>query len=66
MEVKVYNQKGEEVGQVLLPKEIFEREINPDLIWQVVYCMMANQRKSSAHTKTRAEVRGGGRFFGCT
>ncbi|MCD5396518.1 MAG: 50S ribosomal protein L4 [Candidatus Pacebacteria bacterium] len=61
MEVKVYNQKGEEIGQVLLPKEIFEREINPDLIWQVVYCMMANQRKSSAHTKTRAEVRGGGR-----
>jgi len=61
MKVKVYNQKGEEVGETELPKEIFEREINPDLIHQVAVCMMANQRLPWAHTKDRSEVRGGGR-----
>ncbi|MCD6270926.1 50S ribosomal protein L4 [bacterium] len=61
MKVKVYNQKGEEVGTANLPKEIFEREINPDLVHQVAVSMMANQRKAWAHTKDRGEVRGGGR-----
>ena len=61
MKVKIYNQEGEEVGTTVLPKEIFEREINPDLIHQVAVSMMANQRKAWAHTKDRSEVRGGGR-----
>jgi len=61
MKVKVYNQKGEEVGETVLPKEIFGREINSDLIHQVAVCMMANQRLPWAHTKDRSEVRGGGR-----
>ena len=61
MKVKVYNQKGEEVGTTVLPKEVFEREINPDLIHQVVVCMMANQRHPWAHTKDRGEVSGGGK-----
>ena len=61
MKVKVYNQKGEEVGTTVLPKEVFEREVNPDLIHQVAVCMMANQRQPWAHTKDRGEVSGGGR-----
>ncbi|MCD6429423.1 50S ribosomal protein L4 [bacterium] len=61
MKVKVYNQKGEEVGTTVLPKEVFEREVNPDLIHQVAVCMMANQRQPWAHAKDRSEVRGGGR-----
>ena len=61
MKVKVYNQEGEEVGTTVLPKEIFEREINPDLTHQVAVSMIANQRKAWAHTKDRSEVRGGGR-----
>ncbi len=61
MKVKVYNQKGEEVGTTVLPKEVFQREINPDLIHQVAVCMMANQRHPWAHTKDRGEVSGGGR-----
>jgi len=61
MKIDTYNQDGEKVGQVLLPKEIFEVPINPDLVHQVVICQMANKRKTIAHTKTRAEVSGGGR-----
>ncbi len=61
MKVSVYNQEGKEVGKSLLPKEIFEVSINPDLVHQVVCSQLANRRKVIAHTKTRGEVRGGGR-----
>ncbi len=61
MNVKLYNQKGEKVGEVKLPSEIFDVPFNEDLVWQVIYCQMANKRKPIAHTKDRSEVRGGGR-----
>jgi large subunit ribosomal protein L4 len=61
MKAIVYNQEGKEIGTTLLPKEIFDVKINPDLVHQVVVSQMANRRKVIAHTKTRAEVRGGGR-----
>ena len=61
MLVKTYNQEGKELGKTLLPKEIFEVSLNSDLVHQVMVSQMANRRKVIAHTKTRAEVRGGGR-----
>jgi len=61
MKVTVYNQEGKEVGQTLLPNEIFGLKVNPDLVHQVVVSQMANRRKVIAHAKGRAEVRGGGR-----
>ena len=61
MKAVVYNQEGKEVGQTLLPKEVFGLKINPDLVHQVVVSQMANRRKVIAHTKGRTEVRGGGR-----
>jgi large subunit ribosomal protein L4 len=61
MKIVVYNQKGEEVGTTVLPKEVFGLEVSPDLVHQVVVCQMANRRKVIAHTKDRGEVRGGGR-----
>jgi large subunit ribosomal protein L4 len=61
MRVNLYNQKGEKIGQTLLPKEIFEVKTNRDLVHQVIVSQMANKRRGTAHTKTRAEVKGGGR-----
>ncbi len=61
MKINVYNQEGKEVGQTLLPKEIFDVKMNPDLVYQVVVSQMANRRKVIAHTKNRGEVRGGGK-----
>jgi len=61
MKIVVYNQEGKEVGTSLLPKEIFDLEINPNLIHQVIVCQMANRREVIAHTKGRGEVRGGGK-----
>ena len=61
MKTIVYNQKGDEVGKVELPKEVFEVPLNTDLVHQVVLVQIANRRQISAKVKTRAEVRGGGR-----
>lgn len=60
MEVRVYNQKGEEAGNVELPK-VFDIPINHDLLTQVVSAQTANMRVPVANTKGRGEVRGGGK-----
>jgi large subunit ribosomal protein L4 len=61
MMVKIYNTKGEVVGETELPSEIFGFEFNPDLVHQVVVSQMTNKRKPIAHTKDRSEVSGSGR-----
>ena len=61
MKITIYDQEGKEAGTTLLPKEIFDVKMNPDLIHQVVVSQMANRRKVIAHTKTRGEVSGGGK-----
>jgi len=62
MKYPIYNQKGEKnTEEIVLPKEIFEVKANPDLVHQVFVSQMANKRQSTAHTKDRGEVRGGGR-----
>lgn len=61
MLIKTYNQKGVEVGQTRLPKEIFDIKPSPDLIHQVLVSQMANKRQGTTHTKDRSEVRGGGK-----
>lgn len=61
MTTEVYNQKGKPVGKLTLPESIFGLSWNGDLVHQVVTAMQANARTPVAHTKTRGEVRGGGR-----
>jgi len=47
--------------EVDLPAEIFDVQVNIPLIHQVVVAQQAAARQGSADTKTRGEVRGGGR-----
>jgi len=61
METKIYNQKGKEAGNITLPENVFGLSWNADLVHQVVTSMLANARTPVAHTKTRGEVRGGGK-----
>ncbi len=61
MKIPVYNQKGEKIGETLLPKEIFGIEMNPDLVHQVAISQQVRKKTPIAHTKTRGEVSGGGR-----
>jgi large subunit ribosomal protein L4 len=49
------------VVQVDLPAEIFDAEVNIALIHQVVVAQQAAGRQGTHSTKTRGEVRGGGR-----
>jgi len=61
MLIKYYDQTGKELGQTRLPAEIFGVAMNKDLVHQIVLSQAANRRQSSAHTKGRGEVSGGGK-----
>jgi large subunit ribosomal protein L4 len=57
----VVDQTGAASGTVELPVEIFEGPINEPVMHQALVRQMANARQGSHDTRTRAEVRGGGR-----
>lgn len=59
--VKVYNLKKQEVGQIDLPDSVFKAEVNSALVHQAVVTQLAGRRRGTASTKTKAEVRGGGK-----
>jgi len=61
LEATVWNGKGEKAGSVSLPAELFGVAWNSDLVHQVVVGMQANARPTTAHTKFRGEVSGGGK-----
>jgi large subunit ribosomal protein L4 len=61
MNVDILNMKGKKVDEVELPAEIFEAQINVDLMHQAFIRQMANARLGTHNTKTRSEVRGGGK-----
>ena len=58
--VKVYNMKGQAVGELDLGP-LFELEYNEPLIHQAVVTRLANMRQGTKGTLTRSEVRGGGK-----
>ncbi|MDN5346949.1 MAG: large subunit ribosomal protein [Clostridia bacterium] len=59
--VGLYNIHGIRVGEIALSDRIFGAEINRALLHEVVTNFLANRRQGTASTKTRGEVRGGGR-----
>jgi large subunit ribosomal protein L4 len=61
MKVDVIDFKGKKVGDVELPKDIFEAPINIDLMHQAYVRQMANAHLGTHETKTRSDVSGGGR-----
>src|SRR6266508_1644216 len=52
---------GEQVGAVELPPDIFDVQANIALMHQVVVAQLAAARQGTDKTKTRGEVRGGGK-----
>jgi len=61
MEATVYSVSGKSAGKVKLPENIFGLSWNADLVHQVATSLATSARKPIAHTKTRGEVRGGGK-----
>ena len=59
--IDVYNVEGKKVSTVDLKEEIFGIEPNEAIVHSVLINFLANQRQGTQSTKTRAEVRGGGR-----
>ncbi|MDP4108810.1 MAG: 50S ribosomal protein L4 [Bacillota bacterium] len=58
--VKVYDMKGSEVGEITLSDAVFGIEPNENAIHAVVKNHLANLRQGTQSTLTRAEVSGGG------
>ena len=59
--VDVYDIKGKKVSDIELAEAIFGIEPNEAIVHSVLVNYLANQRQGTQSTKTRAEVRGGGR-----
>lgn len=59
--VDVYNIEGKKVSDIQLEDSIFGMEPNEKVVHSVLVNYLANQRQGTQSTKTRAEVRGGGR-----
>ena len=59
--VDVYNMQGKKVSDVELSAAVFGIEPNEAVVHSVLVNFLANQRQGTQSTKTRAEVRGGGR-----
>ncbi len=59
--VKVRNLKTKEVGEVKLADDVFGVELNEPLIHAAVRNYLANARQGTVKTKTRGNVRGGGK-----
>ena len=59
--VDVRTPAGEVAGTVELPADVFDVQVNIPLIHQVVVAQQAAARQGTHATKTRGDVRGGGR-----
>lgn len=59
--ITVLNKNGDRVDSLKLDDKLFCGKVNKPLLTQVITMYLANQRKAHAKTKTRKEVRGGGR-----
>ncbi|MBU4312904.1 MAG: 50S ribosomal protein L4 [Candidatus Omnitrophica bacterium] len=59
--VDVYSLSGKKVDKLKLDPDVFNAKVRKSLLHQVIVMYRANQRQGNASTKTRADVRGGGK-----
>ncbi len=59
--IKVYNLEGKEIETMNISDAVFGVTPKVDVLHQVVTGYLANKRQPLAHTKTKGEVRGGGK-----
>ena len=61
MSKQLLNTNGEKLGEITLNEAVFGVEVNEVAVHEALVNFLANQRQGTQSTKTRAEVRGGGR-----
>lgn len=59
--VAVYNMLGAQVGEIELNDNVFGIEPNKAVMYDFIKMQLANKRQGTSSTKTRTEVRGGGK-----
>ncbi len=59
--VPVFNNSGSQLEDVSLPEEKFGGKVRRELLRDTIIMHEANHRRGTASTKTRGEVKGGGR-----
>ncbi|MFJ1703152.1 50S ribosomal protein L4 [Kitasatospora sp. NPDC088346] len=59
--IDILSPAGDKAGSVELPAEIFDAKVSVPLMHQVVVAQLAAARQGTHKTKTRGEVRGGGK-----
>lgn len=55
------NQEKKKVGTIELRDDVFAVDVNIPLVHQVIKAQLAGRRRGTAKTKTKSEVRGGGK-----
>lgn len=58
--VGLFNKEGQKVGDIELAESVFNAEVNPYALHQVIVALQNNKRQGTQSAKTRAEVSGGG------
>lgn len=59
--VKIYDQNRQEVGEIALADEIFQVEVQPEILHLAVRSHLAKLRSGTVGVKNRALIRGGGK-----
>ena len=59
--IPLYDRTGKTVGDVELSDELFAAPVNTAVLHQVVTAQLAARRTGTSDTKTRGEIRGGGK-----
>jgi large subunit ribosomal protein L4 len=61
LKMQVIDKSGKKVKDISAGEEVFSFPVKEHLLWESVVNYRANQRRGTAHTKTRGEISGGGR-----
>lgn len=61
MQIEIVNIEGQKVGTMELADDVFGATVKDYLLWEVVKAQKAAKRAGTHSTKTRANVRGGGK-----
>ncbi|HPC04007.1 MAG TPA: 50S ribosomal protein L4 [Syntrophales bacterium] len=59
--INVYDIDRNKVSEIEVSDEVFAAPVNDSVIYEVVKMQLANRRQGTASTKTRSEIRGGGK-----
>lgn len=58
MEVIKYTNNGEKIGKVSLPANLFDVEINTNVLYEVIKLYLKNQRQGTKSVKGRSDIKG--------